>query len=106
MNVYELTISSAVLTIDRVTFGSYSISKFAMYGMSKALREELKEFGIRVTAVLPGAVLTSSWSDVALPEERFIKAEDVAETIYAAHQLSDRSVIEDIVIRPQLGDVE
>jgi short-subunit dehydrogenase len=85
--------------------GSYSISKFAMYGMSKALREEMKEFGIKVTAVLPGAVLTSSWEGLDLPEERFISVEDVAETIYSAHQLSDRSVIEDIIIRPQLGDI-
>ena len=85
--------------------GSYSISKFAMYGMSKALREEMKEFGIRVTAILPGAVLTSSWDGVDFPEERFIKPEDVAETIYGAYKLSERSVVEDIVIRPQLGDI-
>lgn len=85
--------------------GSYSISKFAMYGMSKALREELKEFGIRVTAVLPGAVLTDSWDGTDLPEERFIRVEDVAETIYNAHRLSDRTVIEDVIIRPQLGDI-
>ncbi len=85
--------------------GSYSISKFAMYGMSKALREELKDFGIRVTAVLPGAVLTDSWDGTDLPEERFISVEDLAETIYATHKLSERTVIEDIVIRPQLGDI-
>ena len=85
--------------------GSYSISKFALYGLSKALREELKEFGIKVTAVLPGAVLTSSWEGVDLPENRFIKAEDVAETIYTTFRLSDRTVIEDLVIRPQLGDI-
>ncbi len=85
--------------------GSYSISKFAMYGMSKALREELKEFGVRVTAVLPGAVLTDSWEGTDLPEERFISVEDVAETIYTTHKLSDRTVIEDIIIRPQLGDI-
>lgn len=85
--------------------GSYSISKFAMYGMSKALREELKEFGIRVTAVLPGAVLTDSWEGTELPEERFISVEDLAETIYSTHKLSSRTVVEDIVIRPQLGDI-
>ncbi|MEP5610694.1 MAG: SDR family oxidoreductase [Cyclobacteriaceae bacterium] len=85
--------------------GSYSISKFAMYGMSKALREELKEFGIRVTAVLPGAVLTDSWEGTELPEERFISVEDVAETIYSTHKLSNRTVLEDIIIRPQLGDI-
>lgn len=85
--------------------GSYSISKFAMYGMSKALREEMKAFGVRVTAVLPGAVLTSSWDGVDLPEERFIQVEDVAETIYSAYSLSESSVIEDLIIRPQLGDI-
>lgn len=85
--------------------GSYSISKFAMYGMSKALREELKPFGIKVTAVMPGAVLTGSWDGTDLPEERFIKSEDVAETIYGAYKLSSRSVIEDLIIRPQLGDI-
>lgn len=85
--------------------GSYSISKFAMYGMSQALREEMKEFGVRVTSVMPGAVLTPSWEGVDLPAERFIKPEDIAETIFATYQLSKRSVVEDIVIRPQLGDI-
>lgn len=85
--------------------GSYCISKFAMYGMSKVLREELKEFGIRVTSVMPGATLTASWEGVDLPPERFMKPEDVADMIYATYQLSDRTVVEDLVIRPQLGDL-
>ncbi|MEM9896545.1 MAG: SDR family oxidoreductase [Bacteroidota bacterium] len=85
--------------------GSYSISKFAMHGMSKALREELKDFGIRVTSVLPGAVKTASWDGVDVPEERLMKSSDIAETIYATYKLSDRTVVEDIVLRPQLGDL-
>ena len=85
--------------------GSYSISKFALYGMTKVLREELKQYGIRVTAVLPGATLTASWEGVDLPADRFMKAEDVAITIYSAWSLSKNSVIEDILIRPQLGDI-
>ena len=85
--------------------GSYSISKFALYGFSQALREELKEKGIRVTSVLAGAVLTPSWDGVDLPEERFMKPEDIAETIYSTYRLSERTVIEEIVLRPQLGDI-
>lgn len=85
--------------------GSYTISKFAMYGMSKVMREELKPFGIRVTAVLPGATLTDSWNGVDLPEERFIAVEDVATMVVAAFQTSPRAVVEDLVIRPQLGDL-
>lgn len=85
--------------------GSYAISKFALLGFSKVLREELKGYSIRVTAILPGATQTSSWDGVDLPEDRFMKAEDVADTVYAAYALSGRSVVEEVVIRPQLGDI-
>ncbi|MEK6783194.1 MAG: SDR family oxidoreductase [Bacteroidota bacterium] len=85
--------------------GSYAISKFALLGFSKVLREELKQIGIRVTAILPGATFTSSWEGVTLPEDRFMKVEDVADTVYASYALSGRSVVEEIIIRPQLGDL-
>ncbi len=85
--------------------GSYAISKFALLGFSKVLREELKAHGVRVTSVLPGATLTASWDGVDLPDERLIKPEDVAETIFSAYSLSTRSVVEEILIRPQLGDL-
>ncbi len=85
--------------------GSYSISKFAMLGLSKSLREELKTHGIRVTSVMPGATYTPSWEETTVPEERFIPARDVAEMIYHSFMLDRRTVIEDIVIRPQLGDL-
>ena len=85
--------------------GSYTISKFALLGFSKVLREELKDHHIRVTAVLPGATRTSSWDGVDLPEERFIKPEDVANAIFGAYSLSPNSVVEEILIRPQLGDI-
>ncbi len=85
--------------------GSYAISKFALLGFSKCLREELKSDNIRVTAVLPGATKTRSWEGVDLPDDRFIRVEDVADTLYSAYALSTNSVVEEIIIRPQLGDV-
>ncbi|HTJ49743.1 MAG TPA: SDR family oxidoreductase [Cyclobacteriaceae bacterium] len=85
--------------------GSYAISKFALLGFSKCLREELMTWGIRVTAVMPGATRTASWDGVNLPDERFMKAEDVAEAVCSAWLLSDRSVVEELLIRPQLGDI-
>ena len=85
--------------------GSYTISKFALLGFSKVLREELMVHNIRVTAVLPGATLTPSWDGSELPDERFMKPEDVAEAIFGAYSLSPRSVVEEILIRPQLGDI-
>lgn len=86
--------------------GSYCISKFALYGMTKVLREEMKPHGVKVTAVLPGATLTDSWKGTDLPAERFIAPDDVAEAIWSAYSLSSRAVLEEILIRPQLGDLD
>lgn len=85
--------------------GSYAITKYALYGFSQNLRHELKQHGVRVTAVIPGATLTASWDGTTLPPERFIDAADVATMIYQCTQLSARTVIEEIIIRPQLGDI-
>ena len=85
--------------------GSYCISKFALLGMSRVLREELKPHDVKVTAILPGATLTASWAGTDLPEERFMKAEDVAESAWMAYSLSKSAVVEEILIRPQLGDI-
>ncbi|MCY7360131.1 MAG: SDR family oxidoreductase [Rudanella sp.] len=85
--------------------GSYCISKFALLGMSRVLREELKPHGVKVTAILPGATLTASWEGTDLPPERFMQANDVAATIWGAYTLSKSAVIEEILMRPQLGDL-
>ena len=85
--------------------GAYSISKFALHGFSKNLREELKLHHIKVTSVFPGAVLTDSWSGFDNRNKRIMEAEDVAKMIYAATQLSPAACIEDIVMRPVLGDL-
>ncbi|MFN8288003.1 MAG: SDR family oxidoreductase [Chitinophagales bacterium] len=85
--------------------GSYSISKFALMGLSKALREELKAHQIKVTALIPGATYTDSWSGSGLPESRFMKSEDVAKLIWDIYHLSDNTVVEEVILRPMLGDI-
>lgn len=85
--------------------GSYSISKFALLGFSKNLREELKPHGIKVTAVCPGATMSGSWDGAHIDPKRIMEAEDVAKMIYASSQLSPMADVEDIIMRPQLGDL-
>ena len=85
--------------------GSYSISKFALMGFSKNLREELKPYDIKVTSVYPGAVYTSSWYGSGVPESRIMTSEDIAEMILAASKLSPQACVEEIVIRPLKGDI-
>ncbi|MEJ7737892.1 MAG: SDR family oxidoreductase [Chitinophagaceae bacterium] len=85
--------------------GSYSISKFALLGFSRNLREEMKPHGIKVTAVMPGAVYTDSWSGSNVQPARIMESADIAELIFSCSQLSPQAVVEDLVIRPQLGDL-
>ena len=85
--------------------GSYSISKFALYGMTKVMREELKDKGIKVTAILPGAAWSNSWAGVDLPHDRLMEANDIALLVLNALSLSDSAVVEEIIVRPQLGDL-
>lgn len=85
--------------------GSYCISKFAMLGFSKVLREEMKEYNIRVTSVLPGATLTSSWDGAEVNPDRLMKPEDVASIIYDSYKINERTNVEEIILRPILGDI-
>jgi short-subunit dehydrogenase len=85
--------------------GSYSISKFAMLGFSKNLREEMKPHNVKVTSVLPGATMTGSWDGAGIPAERIMEAEDIAKLIASAASLSPQACVEEILVRPQLGDL-
>ena len=85
--------------------GSYSITKFALMGFSKNLRAELKPHQIKVTTVFPGAVMTDSWGDFDNSSKRIMEADDIAKMIQAATTLSSQAVVEDIILRPQLGDL-
>ncbi len=85
--------------------GTYCITKFAMLGFSKCLREEMKPYGIKVTAIMPGATLSASWEGTGVNPQRIMEANDVAKMVFAASQLSPQAVVEDIVMRPQLGNL-
>ena len=84
---------------------SYSISKFALLGLTKVLREELMERGIAVSAVMPGATYTNSWEGTELPKERFMKSSDVANAVWLGCESRKTAVMEEIILRPVLGDL-
>lgn len=85
--------------------GSYAVSKWAMLGMTKSFREEFKPYRIKVTSILAGATFTDSWAGAGIPEERFMTAADVAESVWGAYNLSPQTVVEEVIVRPQLGDI-
>lgn len=84
---------------------AYCAAKHGLLGLARSVREETRDKGLRVTTLLPGATFTPSWEGVDLPEERFMPASDIAQAVVDAYHLSERSVVEELVIRPQLGDL-
>jgi short-subunit dehydrogenase len=85
--------------------GAYSISKYALAGFSTNLREEMKPHGIKVTAVYPGAAYTDSWVGSGVDPKRIMEAQDIALMVYTATHLSPQACVEEIILRPQLGDL-
>ncbi len=89
---------------DRIVRETDAGQKTADFAFSSAmdLQVKLANDGYAQPSDLP---LTRSWDGVGEPAERFIRAEDVAEAVFSAFGLSPQAVVEEIVIRPQLGDL-
>lgn len=79
---------------------AYCAAKHGVTGLARALRAELAPQGIRVCCVYPGATDTPTWDGSDADTSRFMSAEDVAQVFFDAYQLSHRSMVEDIVLRP------
>ncbi len=84
---------------------AYTAAKFGVTGLSKAMRAEFKDKGVRVCCVHPGATLSPSWKGSGVPARRMMPAEDVAAAFLALYRMTRRTVVEEIILRPQLGDL-
>lgn len=86
----------------------YTATKAGALAMSRSLREEIRGFGIKVIDILPGATETDIWGAESRRElsSRMMKPSDIATIIWQAIDLSSgAALLEEIVIRPQFGDL-
>lgn len=91
----------SVLSIEpRVSAASYTISKHALKGFNDVLREEMREYGVKVTAIYPGAINTSSWEGVMAPKELFVQTDDIVQIVKTCLKTSKNANIEEVVIKP------
>ena len=84
---------------------AYCAAKHAVSGFSKALREEVRGKGIRVSCVSPGPTCSPSWHESGVDQDRLMPAEDVARAFLDIYRLDRNVVVEDIVLRPQAGHI-
>jgi NAD(P)-dependent dehydrogenase (short-subunit alcohol dehydrogenase family) len=83
----------------------YCAAKFGVTGLTQVMRAELKPHGVRVCCVYPGATVSPSWQGSGVDPRRMMPAEDVARAFLALYRMTRRTVVEEIVLRPQLGDL-
>jgi short-subunit dehydrogenase len=86
-------------------WGAYSASKFALLALSRTLAQEVRNHGVRVTALCPGAVDTPLWDSLnaGLDRNQMLSAETVAQWIVQTLSLPPSAVMEEAVLMPAGG---
>jgi NAD(P)-dependent dehydrogenase (short-subunit alcohol dehydrogenase family) len=100
-------VNNLSIAADRVFPGSaaYNASKHGALGFTDTLREDLRPKGIRVIALMPGAVDTEIWKTLwpKAPRQKMMSASTVARTVVNALLLPANSTVEKLVIMPLCG---
>jgi NADP-dependent 3-hydroxy acid dehydrogenase YdfG len=102
----EVFFMSSIAGLEAYPNGAaYCAAKFGVTGLAKVLRAETKGKGLRVCCVHPGATWSPAWAGSGVKRERLMPAADVARAFLDVYRLSRRTVVEEIVLRPERGDV-
>jgi short-subunit dehydrogenase len=96
----------SVAAIDPVIgAGMYSVTKFALLGLSNIMRLEMQQHQVKVTTLLPGSTFTESWKGSNLSPDKFVSPEDIAAAIISAYNMSAGANVDEIVIKPVSGQL-
>jgi NAD(P)-dependent dehydrogenase (short-subunit alcohol dehydrogenase family) len=84
---------------------AYNASKHGAAGFTNTLREELREQGIRVIGLYPGATDTAIWNDFwpQAPRRRMMSPETIARAVVFALSLPPEAAVEELVVAPTGG---
>ncbi len=93
-----VNISSTAGKSGAATTSAYSASKFAVFGLSESLMQEVRKHNIRVTALAPSTIVTDLAYSADLIKgdaERVMHPEDFAEFIIAQLKLHPRMLLKE-----------
>jgi len=81
---------------------AYAASKYAVNGMMKSLREELKRTEIRITQLFLGGVDSPFWDtiDLRVQRDKMIYAEEAGRAIWFLCQQPASGVVSEMVLQP------
>lgn len=83
---------------------AYTVSKQALFALTNVMAAELREVGVRVTAVLPGSVNTSSWDGIDAPVDEFVQPIEVAHAIALALDARSTTLFSELLVKPMRPD--
>jgi len=78
----------------------YCASKWGLVGMTQCMAEDLRPFGIRVSAVCPGTVATDFSPHAGKDPSKMLQSEDVAHAVEVIVTQAPQSFISEILLRP------
>jgi len=85
--------------------GTYSVTKFALLGLNKVMRSEMQQYGVKVTAIIPGSTLTDSWKGMEVDKDKMVLPEDISSAIVNIYKMSAGANVDEIVIKPAFGQI-
>jgi len=85
---------------------AYVASKYGLRGFASSLREELREYNVKVISIFPGAVDTPLWDNKNVDNirEDMMNVNDLCQTIIHSINAPNNCVVEEILIKRNLGD--
>src|SRR5215813_13132463 len=88
-------------------WSAYCMSKFALEGFSRCVREELRDRKVRVINVYPAATDTDIWSQVEgkWPRERMMSVAQVADAVAFALARPTDTLVENITLSSLIGNL-
>jgi short-subunit dehydrogenase len=85
--------------------GTYSVTKFALLGLSKVMRLEMMPHNVKVTAIIPGSTLTNSWEGTTIEKDKFVLPEDIASAVVNIYKMSPGANVDELIIKPVGGQI-
>ncbi len=80
--------------------GVYCASKWGLLGLTYCMAEDLRAYGIRVSAVCPGSVATEFSLHAGKDASKLLQPEDVAHAVATLVTQAPQSFISEILLRP------
>lgn len=100
---YIITLSSLAGTNFFANGSAYNASKFAVTGFSQAIMLDLRQYGIRVSTIMPGSVATHFNNHTPNEGDAWkIQPEDIGEMIASLIKLDARTLPSKIEVRPSM----